>query len=146
MLKFQIQVPLPPEYIVGALGPLLVGLGITIDPYHYLGGLVMAIGASMLAWKVVDGEQRQAFWRVLLAAVLVATVMAELHQIALTKTEAGWFWSTIGSLPIQLLMAVSGFLSGWLIRTSLRVGGRLETQAETITDRVLNRFLPGGDK
>lgn len=144
--QFTSHIPIPSEHVMSALGPLLLGLGISIHPYEYFGGMVMAIGGSILAWRVSDADNRKAFFRVVGTGVFVATVMAELHQVAVTKPDPNWFWQVAMFLPVQLMMALSGFASGWFIRTILKVGGRLESQVETITDRIINKFLPGDDK
>jgi uncharacterized protein involved in response to NO len=108
----------------------LTGIGITLAPHQFFGGLFMALAAAMAARHLRPEKDQREVWLVLLMAFLAAVVAAELVQA---------YWPT---LPVQLVMMAAGFLSRFAVEMTLDVAIRLQRKTDTIADRVLDRVLP----
>lgn len=109
----------------------LAGMGISFAPHEYFGGLFMALAcASVMARHRKDPRKH---WLVLLTAFLFATLIAV------------WLGDT-QQIKIQLIMAVSGLASGWVMNSAMKFFDRIEERASDAADKVVDKVLPGGDK
>ena len=112
----------------------LIGLGVTFAPHLYLGGLFFALASASLARRFwPEDEPIELWWTLVLAAVLATLAGGMAH----------WYWPDVGPPVIpQAVMAVTGYFSRHLARAALRIAGRIEGSSNTITDRLLDRWLP----
>ena len=113
---------------------ILTGLGISFAPHEYLGGLFLALAGASIASAMNRDQDRRRFWLVMLTAVFIS-------HLAAMGAESIW-----PELPFQLVMALSGFGSRYLVKMMLRVFGLLEERADRVADRIVDRILPGDDK
>ena len=109
---------------------LLAGLGFSLNPHEWLGGMFLALAGASLARHWQPERDRQELWAVMLAAFLVS------HAAALAVQAWHFAW------PIQIVMLGAGFASRYATRFALRMIGRIETRTDTIADRVIDRVLP----
>lgn len=109
---------------------VLTGLGITFAPHEYLGGLLLALAGASIASAMNRDQDRRRFWLIMLTALFIS------HLAAM---GAGSIWPT---LPFQLVMALAGFGSRYLVKMMLRVFGILEERSDKIADRIVDRVFP----
>jgi hypothetical protein len=109
---------------------LLLGLGINAAPHEFFAGVFMALAGAMAARHWLPEADRKEVWVVLLTALFVCVVAAELSQFIFPA------W------PLQPVMAASGFFSRYIVRIALGVAGKVETKTDVISDRVIDRVLP----
>lgn len=121
---------------------LLVGLGIKMAPHEFWAGLFLAMAAAMVARKMSPERDQREVWLVLISAAVLAIFTAMLASY-LRSPEHG---TLPPDFPIPMAMAASGFFSRFVMGLALRMAGRVETKTDDITDRVVDRFLPPGDK
>lgn len=113
---------------------LLAGLGISLQTHEFFGGLFLALFAASMARKLSPEQDDRELIVVLGTAALAAIVTAEIIS--------HWFPETAP----QMFMAAAGFTSRYLARFFLRVAGMVEKRADEVTDRVIDKYLPGDDK
>lgn len=116
------------------LALILAGVGVTLWPHVYIGGLLLALAAAAVARSLEPEANRGEFWVVLGTAALLASVVASVFP-----TEMTWGQLTVA---VQVKMAVTGFLSRSIARMAMRLTGMIEARGDTIADRILDRFLP----
>ena len=104
----------------------LTGLGITLAPHEFFGGVVFALAAASLN-RQPDGKTLA---QVLFAALVLAVAAAIITSRLLPE------------YPAQIITGATGFFSQGIIRMLQRVGVLVESRADTITDRVIDRVLP----
>lgn len=109
---------------------ILTGLGISFAPHEYLGGLFLALAGASIASAMNRDHDRRSFWLVMLTAIFVS-------HLAAMGAEAIW-----PSLPFQLVMAIAGFGSRYLVKVALRAFGLLEERSDKIADRLVDKILP----
>lgn len=117
----------------------LFGLGIKMLPTEFFGGLFLAMAASMVARNMMPEKDQREVWLVLFSAAVLATFTA----MILSWLRSPPMEKIPPDFPIQIAMAATGFGSRYILHFTLRVMGRLETRAEDVADRALNRVLPG---
>lgn len=119
----------------------LLGLGIKMLPTEFFGGLFLALAAAMVARQNWPEKDQREVWLVLLSAgvlaIFTAVVLSYLRSPEMAKLPPDF--------PIQIAMAVSGFASRAVIHFTLRIIGRVETKAEVVGDRLIDKVLPGKD-
>lgn len=113
---------------------ILTGLGISFAPHEYLGGLFLALAGASIASAMNRDQDRRRFWLVMLTAVFIS-------HLAAMGAESIW-----PTLPFQLVMALAGFGSRYLVKMMLRVFGLLEERADKVADKIVDRILPDDDK
>lgn len=112
----------------------LFGLGVNFATHLYIGGLFFALAFASLARRFWPEDEPVELWWTLVLAAALSTLAAAL---------AHWYWPDIGPPVIpQAVMAATGYFSRHLARASLRIAGRIEGSSNTITDRLLDRWLP----
>jgi hypothetical protein len=79
-----------------------------------------------------DQDSRK-FWLVMLTAIFVS-------HLAAMGAESIW-----PTLPFQLVMAVSGFGSRYIVKVSLRAFGLLEERSDKLADAIIDKVLPDRD-
>jgi cell division protein FtsW (lipid II flippase) len=121
---------------------VLLGLGVKMAPHEFWSGVLLAMAAAMVARKMSPERDQREVWLVLISAVVLAIFTAMLASY-LRSPEHG---TLPPDFPIQMAMAASGFFSRFVMGLALRMAGRVETKTDDITDRVVDRFLPPGDK
>lgn len=121
---------------------VLLGLGVKMAPHEFWSGVLLAMAAAMVARKMSPERDQREVWLVLISAVVLAIFAAMLASY-LRSPEHG---TLPPDFPIQMAMAASGFFSRFVMGLALRMAGRVETKTDDITDRVVDRFLPPGDK
>lgn len=113
---------------------LLAGLGISLAPHVYAGGMFMALAAAALARRLEPETDRRELLVVLGTAFLLASMVASIFPSPLA-------WGGM-VIPVQVKMAVTGFLSRSIARLAMRLTGLIEARSDTIADRLLDRILP----
>lgn len=124
---------------------VLLGLGITFSPHAYFGGLFLAFAGAAIsrAWEEDAAkragrepvpETRSQFFLVLVTAFFVSTLMS--------ITVHAYFesWS------VQVVMAASGFASRKVVTLGLGIMNNIAKRSDTISERIIDRVLPGNDK
>lgn len=111
---------------------LLAGLGVSVSGAEYVGGILLAIAGALIASKLQPEQDKRELWVVVVTAFMASHIAVWLVQGGIIPT---------GINP-QLAMTVAGFFSRYLARAALRLGGLVETRADTVFDRLLDRFLP----
>lgn len=112
----------------------LTGLGISLAPHEFFGGLVMALAAAMVARHWAPEQDNNEVGLVLLTAGLAAIVTAELLPIAAPH------W------PAQLAMSAAGFFSRFAVQFLIRLARRVQTRSNELADTLIDRALPPGNK
>jgi len=127
-------VPVPTNETLEFLTLIFAGLGVmNHEPTSVIGGLFWAIALSLLAARLRSTDQsegRRSFYLIVSVGVTVAMLGAMMADLEFVR-------GYIGDPPIQLVMAVLGFLSSWILRMILRIGRRLENRSEAIVDKVI---------
>ena len=121
------------EIFKSPLNLVLAGLGITFAPHEYIGGLLLALAGASIASSMNKDQDRRGFWLVMLTAVFVSHLSA---------MGAAALWPT---LPFQLVMAIAGFGSRYIVKVALRAFGLIEDRSDKIADRLVDRILPDED-
>lgn len=111
----------------------LAGLGISFATHEYFGGLFLALAGASFAARLKPERDTRELWVVMLGAFVVSHLAAIIGHIFAPQ------------IPVQLVMGISGFLSRYIARTLLRMGGLIEAKSDRITDRIIDRVLPGGE-
>jgi hypothetical protein len=109
---------------------MLAGLGVTLAPHEWIGGLFLALAAAAFAMKVEPEQNKRELWVVLMGAFIAS------HVAALTAQS----WAP--DFPVQVVMIAAGYFSRHLARFSLRLAGLVEARSTTIADRLVDRVLP----
>lgn len=116
------------------LALVLAGLGISLAPYEFVGGLVLGLAGASIASAMNREQDRRQFWLIMLTAMFVSTMAA-----------IGTTYFYPGMSP-QFVMAMAGFASRYIVRIALRVLGLVEDRSDVIADKVVDRFLPDDKK
>jgi hypothetical protein len=112
---------------------ILTGLGISFAPHEYLGGLFLALAGASIASAMNRDQDRRRFWLIMLTALFIS-------HLAAMGAEAIW-----PVLPFQLVMALAGFGSRYLVKMMLRVFGILEERSDKIADAIVDKVLSDRD-
>lgn len=118
---------------------LLAGLGITFLPHEFFAGMFLAFAGAAFAMKIDPEQDKRELWLVMLGAFLAAYLAAEALQYAIAQA-----W--IQPFPPQPVMLFAGFFSRMIMRRILQIGGLVDQRLPTLTDKLLDRVLPGDDK
>ncbi|NIZ63519.1 hypothetical protein DL239_21415 [Sedimentitalea sp. CY04] len=110
----------------------LLGLGVSFPAHQFIGGLCLALAAGSMIARHRRSNAKH--WAVMATSGVVAT-------IAVIATQG---WDHFGVLP-QLIMALSGALSGWGINMVVKMMDRFEKRSSDIADKLVRRVL-GGDE
>lgn len=117
---------------------LLAGLGITVSGAEYIGGILLSIAGALVASKLQPEQDKRELW------VVVCTAFIASHAAALIVQGRPQPDGTMDHLMNpQLAMTLAGFFSRYIARAALRLGGHVEARADTVFDRVLEKYLPG---
>lgn len=114
----------------------LAGLGISLAPHEFFGGLFLALAAGSMVARHRKSNKR------LVGIMGTAAVTA---IIAVIATEQFDHW---GYGP-QLIMAAAGGASSWLVNIFVRVMDGVQERSGTISGRIVDRIFPptkGGDQ
>ena len=118
----------------------LAGLGISLAPHTFFGGLFLALAGAMIARHMMPEKDRAEIWWTLLGATVLAILTAEgISWLQTTNRLSPHF-------PVQMAMAAAGFGSRFIIRFALRLLTRVEQRGDAVTDRVIDHFLPDQKK
>lgn len=112
----------------------LAGLGVTLAAHEWVGGILLAMAGATFAMKAEPEKDRRELWAVIGGAFFVA------HLAALVAIRYA------PDLPVQVVMALAGFFSRFVIRFALRLAGVVEGKADRIAERAIDRVLPGDDR
>lgn len=127
------------------LALVLLGIGVQFPPHQFLGGLFMALAGAAIsrAWERermrrrgcdLIRESNSTLLLVAATAFFVATVVAVL-------VNSYWpDWS------VPLVMAAAGFASRRIVYAGLNVVEGLAKRGDYIAQRIIDRFLPPGDR
>lgn len=111
---------------------LLAGIGLSLAPYQFFGGLFLALAvASILAGHRKDHRQ---IWLSLLTAAMGAIFVA-----------AAWEHLQL-QFPVQIGMAAAGVLGRPVSAFLVQLQDQIEARSAEIADRAIDRVLPGDDK
>ena len=124
-----------------AISLILLGLGISFAPHMYIGGLFLALAGAAVAraWEKdlalkagtpLPREGNLKLTLVILSAFFVST---------LTATAVHAFWP---DWSVQLVMAVSGFASRWIVALAIHTLIGLSGKGSTLADRLVNKYFP----
>lgn len=107
------------------MGWLWIGLGVSVSPHEFFGGLIIALGiASLLSGRRVEGRQ-------LFVSLLSACILATLISIGWGAAELHW--------PPQIGMAVAGVLGRPISGLLVKFQDRVEYRGGELSDRVIDR-------
>jgi hypothetical protein len=109
---------------------MLAGLGVTYLPHEWIGGIFLALAGAAFAMRADPEQDMRELWLVLLGAFLAAHLAGMLSARFLPE------------LPVQSVMAMTGFFSRRITRFALRLAGLVEARSDRIADRVVDHFLP----
>lgn len=115
------------------LSLFLAGIGISVAPHMFFGGLMMSLAVGSLIGRKRESEAQ--FLGILATSGIVAV-------IALMIAQEFDFW---GVTP-QLIMIFAGAVSGWVVSIFVKVMDHTEAKSSLIADRVLDRYLPSRNK
>ena len=107
----------------------LAGMGVTLAPYQYLGGLLLALAAASVMARHRNDPVK--IWLTVLTAFLFSTL------VAIAWPDEGWF-----GVPTQLAMAISGFGSKWGVNIIAKFFDRVEFRTDNISDRIIDKIVP----
>lgn len=108
----------------------LLGVGITMAPSEFFGGFFLALSAATVIWRRTPSEARDGYLGAMFTSCVIVISVAAL---------CNYRWP---DMPAQLPMIGAGFLSSFLVRALMRVGGRIEGESINIFDRLLDVFIP----
>lgn len=117
---------------------ILIALGLSSTGLEFLGGVALAVAGAFSASRILAaGMVKNAiplgFVGTLTTGLFVSVIVALLAENMLP----GW--------PIQLPMAVGGFLSSFIAPLVLKIAARISNRGDIIANRAIDRFLPGSD-
>lgn len=115
------------------LSMLLAGIGITVAPHVFFGGLILSLAVGSVIGR--KRQQESHFISVLITSGLAAI-------IALIAAQVWNFWGW----PPQLIMMLAAAVSGWVVNIFVKIMDRTEAQSGLIADRLLDRYLPHKNK
>ncbi len=116
------------------LSLVLLGLGLTLHPYEWLGGILLGMGAATFAWQIDKRREIKTDLRavaVMMGGAFLSSHIASLLVQAYTPT-----------FPVTLAMVGAGFFSSYIARIALRMAGLVEDRSDRIVDDVIHRVLP----
>lgn len=108
----------------------LTGLGISFAAHEYFGGMFLALASASLAWRLSPEADQRKFGMVILTAFIVS----HLSALLVGRWAPDW--------PVQLVMAVTGFASRWMVQFAIRLLDRVSTRGDSLADRVIDKFIP----
>lgn len=119
---------------------ILLGLGISFAPHVYVGGLFLALAGAAIARAYEKDQAAQAGLPIPREGnmKLVLVVITAFFVSTLTASVVHTFWS---NWSVQLVMAVSGFASRWIVITAINVLIHLSRRGNHIADRLVNRYF-----
>lgn len=117
---------------------ILIALGLSSTGLEFLGGVALAVAGAFSASRILSaGMVKNAiplgFVGTLTTGLFVSVIVALLSENLLTD------W------PIQLPMAVGGFLSSFIAPLVLKIAAKISNRGDAIANRAIDRFLPGSD-
>ena len=112
----------------------LAGLGISFAPYEWVGGMFLAVAGATFAMRSDPEQDSRELWLVILGAFLAS------HLAAMASHKFA------PDFPVQVSMFLAGFFSRRITRFALRFAGLIEQRGDKIADRVIDKFIDGGDK
>lgn len=113
---------------------LLAGLGVSLAPYEYFGGLFLSCAAASIIAK--QRRDPRKFWLIIGTAAFMAT-LAAIYGDAFHDSEY---------LPPQVVMIIAGAASSWVASIVVRMMDRVEARSEDIADGAIDKVLPGTDR
>ena len=114
------------------LGWLMLALGVSLPAHQFLGGLFLALAmGSMIARHRKSNAK---LWAILATSAVVATVTVLVSQR----------WDHWGFLP-QVVMAIAGGVSGWLVNFIVKIGDDMEDRTGVVAERLINRIFGGNN-
>lgn len=123
------------------LSLFLLGMGITLAPYEYIGGMFLALAGAAIsrAWEkdqnrrrgiTVEREGNFQFILVVLTAFFVATLAA-----SVVRTH-------FPSWNVQLIMALSGFASRRIVLFGMIFVDNIYNRSDKLADKIINKVFP----
>ena len=116
-----------------AIGWLLLALGVTFAQEAWIGGMLLAMAGASFAIQFQPEKTKIEFWSVIAGAFIVA------HIAGMVSVR---IWP---EAPVQMVMCLAGVFSRYIARMAFKVAGRTEGKADQISDKLIDRFLPGDD-
>lgn len=113
---------------------MLLGMGFSLHPYEWIGGLLLGMGAATFAWQIDMKRPREPNLRALFV-VLGGSFLASHIASLLVQAYAPTF-------PLALAMISAGFFSSYIARAALRMAGIVEDRSERIVDGAIHRVFP----
>jgi hypothetical protein len=110
----------------------LAGLGISLAPHVFFGGMFLALAAGSLVAR--HRKSTKKLTGIMLTAGIAAILM-------LLSTERFSYWG----MPPQLLMAVAGGASSWMLNIFIRVMDGIQSRSDTISGKIIDRIFPAND-
>ena len=108
---------------------MLAGLGISLSPHQFIGGLFLALAAGSMIAR--NRRSTRKLWGVMATSAIVAIV-------AVIFTEQFDHW---GYAP-QLVMAGAGAASSWLVNIFIGVMDGVQERTGTVAERLIDRIFP----
>lgn len=119
------------HYVRDWISLALGGLGVSVLPHEYFGGLFLALAAaSVMARHRRDPRK---IWLTAGTAALIATLVSIV-------------WPDSWNIPVQIAMAASGFGSKPIVNFLSKSLDRVEARADDITDKIIDKVLPSDEE
>lgn len=117
---------------------ILIALGLSSTGLEFLGGVALAVAGAFSASRILAaGMVKNAiplgFVGTLTTGLFVSVIVALMAE------------NMLPSWPVQLPMAVGGFLSSFIAPLVLKIAARISSRGDIIANRAIDRFLPGSD-
>lgn len=114
---------------------ILAGLGISLAPHEFFGGLFLALAAGSMIARHRKSNRK-------LLGIMGTAAFTAVIAVIITDQFDHW-----GYAP-QLIMAGAGGASSWLVNIFVRVMDGAQKRSGHIADRLIDRIFPpskGGD-
>lgn len=126
------------------LALILLGIGVQFPPHQFLGGLFMALAGAAIsrAWERERLRRRgcEVLRENVATLLLVAATAFFTATMVAVFVNSHWpEWS------VPMVMAAAGFASRRIVYAALNITEGLARRGDRIAQRIIDRFLPGGD-
>lgn len=114
---------------------ILTGLGISLAPHQFFGGLFLALAAGSMIARHRKSNRK-------LLGIMSTAAFTAVIAVIITDQFDHW-----GYAP-QLIMAGAGGASSWLVNIFVRVMDGAQERSSHIADRLIDKLFPpskGGD-
>ncbi|WP_065321787.1 hypothetical protein [Tritonibacter mobilis] len=115
---------------------LLAGLGISLAPHEFFGGLFLALAAGSMVARHRKSNRK-------LLGIMSTAALAAVIAVIVTDQFDHWGWAP------QLIMAGAGGASSWMVNIFVQIMDGVQERSGTIGGRIVDKIFPptqGGDQ